>query len=92
MRRPVFSFRPNMENPEHKQAWEILKSVPDGQKNQYLVQAILKLQDAEYMETVIRKVVREEFGNISIVQEEPMEKEEIPNQMLDFLFQMEEGL
>lgn len=92
MRRPVFSFRPNMENPEHKQAWEILKSVPDGQKNQYLVQAILKLQDAEYMETVIRKVVREELGNISIVQEEPMEKEEIPNQMLDFLFQMEEGL
>lgn len=92
MRRPVFSFRPNMENPEHKQAWEILKSVPDGQKNQYLVQAILKLQDTEYMETVIRKVVREELGNISIVQEEPMEKEEIPNQMLDFLFQMEEGL
>lgn len=92
MRRPVFSFRPNMENPEHRQAWEVLKSVPDGQKNQYMVRAILKLQDTEYLENVIRKAVREELGNISAVQEKPIEKEEIPSQMLDFLFQMEDCL
>lgn len=36
MRRPVFSFRPNMDNPEHRQAWEILQSVPEGQKNQFV--------------------------------------------------------
>ena len=33
---PVFLFRPNLNNPKYHRAWEILCSVPEGQKNQYL--------------------------------------------------------
>lgn len=50
MRRPVFSFRPNMDNPEHRQAWEALQSVPKGQKNQFVVSTILKSRDGECLE------------------------------------------
>ena len=47
MRRPVFSFRPNMENPDHREAWRILKGIPEGQKNLFLVQAILQKDQAK---------------------------------------------
>ena len=42
MNRPLFGFRPNLQNERHRRAWEILQAVPDGQKNAFLVQAILE--------------------------------------------------
>ncbi|MCB6416665.1 plasmid segregation centromere-binding protein ParR, partial [Faecalimonas umbilicata] len=44
MSRPVFSFRPKLEDPSHKRAWEILQRVPEGQKNAFLAQAILQAE------------------------------------------------
>ena len=89
MSRPVFSFRPNLKNPEHQRAWEILCSVPEGQKNQYLVEAILKMEDGKWLEKVIRETVREELKSGGTTQEGTQKTEEIPDQMLDFLYQME---
>ena len=43
MSRPLFMFRPNLRNAEHRKAWEVLQNVPEGQKSAFLVQAILKL-------------------------------------------------
>ena len=37
MNRPLFGFRPNLQNERHRRAWEILQAVPDGQKNAFLV-------------------------------------------------------
>ena len=70
MTRPVYSFRPNLKNPEHQKAWEKFQSVPEGQKNQYLVQAILEKENQKWMEEIILA-------------------EDIPDQMMDFLSQME---
>lgn len=99
MSRPVFSFRPNLENPEHVRAWEILKRVPEGQKNRFLVQAILQKDQARYLEKMIRKAVRRELEGIrtekrsvSVEPEVPgveIQEPKIPDQMLDFLFQIE---
>lgn len=61
VRRPVFSFRPNLEYEEHRRAWEILQRIPEGQKNLFLVRAILHEQDREYLEQVVQKAVREEL-------------------------------
>lgn len=90
MRRPVFSFRPNMDNLEHRQAWEILQSVPEGQKNQFIVSAILKSKERECLEQLVRQAVREEMQNAAPLQKQEMEKEreEIPEQMLGFLEQL----
>lgn len=84
MRRSVFSFRPNMDNPEHRQAWEVLQGVPEGQKNQFVVSAILKSKERECLERIIRQAVREEMRNAAPLQKQ----EEIPEQMLGFLEQL----
>ena len=52
-----------MDNPEHRQAWGILQSVPEGQKNQFVVSAILRLKEGEYLEQIVRQTVREEMQN-----------------------------
>lgn len=94
MRRPVFSFRPRLENPNHRRAWEILQGVPEGQKNAFLVQAILQAEDAEQLSSLIRKAIHEELKEIQIaVPEQSAEKAgEIPGQMLDFLSSIEDGM
>lgn len=91
MKRPVFSFRPNMDHADHRQAWDILSRVPEGQKNQYLVQAILEVQERAYLEKVIRETVREELKSGGMPRPEAPATETIPNQMLDFLSKLESG-
>ncbi len=99
MSRPVFSFRPNLEDPEHRRAWEILRDVPEGQKNRFLVRAILQEDQGRYLEEMIRRAVREELEGIRLekrtVFTEPeipgveILEPEIPGQMLDFLSRIE---
>ena len=91
--RPVFSFRPTLDDSEHKRAWEILQSVLNGQKNAFLVQAILQSADSENLIEKIRMVFREELKGVQISPEKNMGKQEdgIPSQMLDFLSGMEEN-
>ena len=93
MSRPVFSFRPTLDDSEHKRAWEILQSVPNGQKNAFLVQAILQSADSENLIEKIRMVFREELKGVQISPEKNMGKQEdgIPSQMLDFLSGIEEN-
>ena len=93
MSRPVFSFRPTLDDSEHKRAWEILQSVPNRQKNAFLVQAILQSADSENLIEKIRMVFREELKGVQISPEKNMGKQEdgIPSQMLDFLSGMEEN-
>ena len=94
MTRPVYSFRPNLKNPEHQRAWEKFQSVPEGQKSQYLVQAILEKEDRKWMEEVIQKTIKESVRELGIcgtteqLKTKPSSKE-IPDQMMDFLSQME---
>ena len=99
MSRPVFSFRPNMENPEHRRAWDILQDIPEGQKNLFLVRAIIQEDWALHLERVVRKAVQEEIGGVRpekrAALSEPevpgaeIPEPEIPGQMLDFLFRIE---
>lgn len=57
MKRPQFEFRPNRRLKLHQQAWEYLERVPAGQKNEYLVQAILCLESQKGLEKTLRKVL-----------------------------------
>ena len=92
VKRPVFSFRPNMDIAEHRQAWEILSHIPEGQKNQYLVQAILKVQESDYLEKVIRETVREELKSGGMTRTEVPVADTIPNEMLDFLSKLDDNV
>lgn len=59
--------------------------VPEGQKNQFLVEVILKGQEADYLEGMIRNVIREEVNGGIRAQRLHVMEQEIPNEMLDFL-------
>ena len=61
MSRPVFSFRPNLKNPEHEKAWQLLMEIPTGQRNQYLVDVILEKEERETLRKLIQETVREEL-------------------------------
>lgn len=103
MSRPVFSFRPNMEHEEHQRAWEILQRVPEGQKNLFLVRAILHEQDREYLEQLVQKAVREELKGCRIEgrgadedinrmseSEDRKPADGVPEQVLDFISMLQE--
>lgn len=64
--------------------------VPAGQRNQYLVDVILEKEERETLRKLIQETVREELKSGDMERIPVWEKEEIPGQMLDFLFQMEQ--
>ena len=95
----MFSFRPNMENPNHREAWRILKEIPEGQKNLFLVRAILNEHDTEYLQEMIRKTVREELEGCSMEERQVFRSDrqeavdtagEVPEQVLDFIFMLQD--
>lgn len=83
MNRPIFMFRPNLRNPEHRKAWEILQNVPEGQKNAFLVQAVLGTVQKEELEHLLRRIIREEIQAVPI--SAASREDKIPQEMIGFL-------
>lgn len=83
MNRPIFMFRPNLRNSEHRKAWEILQNVPEGQKNAFLVQAVLGTVQKEELERLLRRVIREEIQAVPVSASNREDK--IPQEMMGFL-------
>ena len=83
MNRPIFMFRPNLRNPEHRKAWEILQNVPEGQKNAFLVQAVLGTVQKEELERLLRRVIREEIQAVPV--SATSREDQIPQEMIGFL-------
>ena len=87
MKRPQYVFRPNLSDPQHRRAWELLQQMPSARRKEFLVQAILAAEQTDRLEESIRKVVREELQAVSIttsVSSQPPEYA-IPDSALDFL-------
>lgn len=86
MKRPVFSFRPNLKEENHRRAWDILSHVPEGEKTAYLVNAVLFYDQAAGLEEMVRRAVREELKG-SRISSAPIEKEEdggnVPEEMFE---------
>ena len=84
MTRPRFSFRPNLQNEEHRRAWDALQAVPEGQRSAFLVQAILRSVRREALEDSLRRVLREEWQAVPY---QPAGEPEgtVPQEMLGFL-------
>ena len=87
MKRPQYVFRPNINDPQHRRAWELLQQMPSARRKEFLVQAILATEQADRLEKSIRKVVRAELQAASIttsVSSQPPANA-IPDSALDFL-------
>ena len=83
MNRPIFMFRPNLRNSEHRKAWEILQNVPEGQKNAFLVQAVLGTVQKEELERLLRRVIREEIQAVPV--SAASQEDKIRQEMMGFL-------
>mgnify|MGYP006964240627 FL=1 len=77
-------FRPNLRNEDHRRAWAILQTVPEGQKSTFLVQTILESERKDVLETTLRRILREELKAL-LSQPEVQQEESIPEQMMGFL-------
>ena len=84
MSRPLFMFRPNLQNEDHRRAWALLQAVPEGQKSAFLVKAILDSARQDALESTLRRILREE---LQAVPSQPVQQPEetIPPEMLGFL-------
>lgn len=97
MSRARFNFRPSLQLDSHLRAWESLQSVPDGQRNDFLVRAILRMQEDTVLEETLRRVLHEELqalpSQLGPVPERAEEdavpeasfEQAIPQEMLGFL-------
>lgn len=87
MKRPQYVFRPNLSDPQHRRAWELLQQMPSARRKEFLVQAILTTEQTDRLEKSIRKVVREELQAVSITSAvpSPLSENAIPDSALDFL-------
>ena len=84
MSRHRFSFRPNLQNEEHRKAWDLLHSVPEGQRSTFIARAILENVRQDTLENTLRRVLREEL-RFSPVQPKAGQEDPIPQEMLRFL-------
>ena len=78
-------------------AWEYLQEVPEGKRNDFLVQAILRMREDTVLEETLRRLLREELqtilsqhGDALVVPKENTASESpdeapIPQEMLGFL-------
>ena len=87
MKRPQYVFRPNLNEPQHRRAWELLQQMPSARRKEFLVQAILAAEQTDRLEESIRKVVLEELQvvNITGAVPSPLSENAIPYSALDFL-------
>ena len=87
MKRPQYVFRPNLNEPQHRRAWELLQQMPSARRKEFLVQAILAAEQTDRLEESIRKVVLEELQvvNITGAVPSPLSENAIPASALDFL-------
>ena len=86
MKQPQYVFRPNMNDPQQRQAWTILEQIPSGQRKAFLVQAILATEQDDRLEKIIRKAMQEEFQQLDL-SDVPHERsaEPVPPAAIDFL-------
>lgn len=87
MKRPQYVFRPNLNDPQHRRAWELLQQVPSAKRKEFLVQSILAAEQTNRLEESIRKVVRAELQAASIATAVPSlpPDDAIPDPALNFL-------
>ena len=86
MKQPQYVFRPNLDNPQQRQAWAILEQIPSGQRKAFLTRAILATEQDDRLEKIIRKVMQEELQQLDLTtvpREQPTKP--VPPAALDFL-------
>ena len=84
MKRQQFEFRPNRRSKLHQQAWEYLERIPAGQKNEYIVQAILCLESQNELENTLRRILAD-LSVVGMGTGQQKQQSETPDEMIGFM-------
>lgn len=87
MKQPQYVFRPNLDDPQQRQAWTILEQIPSGQRKAFLTRAILATEQDDKLEKIIRKAMQEELQQLDLAAAVPHKRqaEPVPPAAIDFL-------
>lgn len=65
-----------MSSPLQREAWEILRAVPSGQRTEAVCRAVCRMREREALLEAVRQIIREELRNMEVLS--PKEKPEQP--------------
>jgi hypothetical protein len=83
-----FSARFDLTNEEHRIAWEKLSEVPNGKRNEFIMQAILEKTDSHPLKTIMEKMYKSLESRIQPTDEKDTaikDNDEISKNVLDFM-------
>ena len=92
-RRLNLSF--SMSSPLQREAWEILRAVPSGQRTEAVCRAVCRMRERDALPEAVRQIIREELRNMEMLS--PEEKPEQPqagdvdDNVLGFLLALQNG-
>ena len=66
----------SMASPLQREAWEILRAVPSGQRTEAVCRAVCRMREREALLEAVRQIIREELRNLEMLS--PKEKPEQP--------------
>ena len=84
-----FSVRFDLNREEHRIAWEKLREIPKGKRNEFMVQAILEKTRAHPLHAILERMERMEnsMGNRESAEEKELKMDtgEITQNVLNFM-------
>ena len=77
-----------LDNPTHREAWNILTSIPRGHRTEAVCLAVLRQQEQENLRKIIREVIHDELKHTTI---QASAEEPEDDAILGFLRSLQEG-
>lgn len=85
----------NLSAPHQREAWNILRTIPSGQRTDAVCRMICKGYQQEDLLDGIRRVIREELCSVELVsakeKNEQPQAGDVDDNVLDFLRSLQEG-
>ena len=82
-----------LDNPLHRQAWELLSAIPAGQRTEAICSMVNGYMDQQALLDAVRGIIREELHGVSFVTEKPQPEQagDVDADVLGFLRALQEG-
>ena len=85
-----------MASPVQREAWELLETIPAGQRTETVCRAVCRMFGEESLLDTIRQTIREELRGAELIStkeepEQPKEAGDVDENVLGFLFALQQG-
>lgn len=85
----------NLSAPHQREAWNILRAIPSGQRTDAVCRMICQTREQESLLEAIRALLREELGRVAFVSEtekqEPTQAGDVGDDVLGFLRSLQDN-